>query len=106
MYKENSQSTITGITLFPDEDLFILALYFTLLQQPIFIRCTFSSAYYFGLFCEVMFMISLYTSNFCGTDVQHENSKAEFDVHVFTVSFFLMYIFLHQYMAHYNQETK
>ena len=34
----NSQSTITGITLFPDEELFILALYFTFLQQPISIR--------------------------------------------------------------------
>ena len=40
-----SQSTIPGITLFPDEELFILALYFTLLQQPISIP-TFSSAFF------------------------------------------------------------
>ena len=40
----NSQSTITGIALFPDEELFILALYFTLLPQPISIP-TFSSAF-------------------------------------------------------------
>ena len=40
----SSQSTIIGITLFPDEELlFILALYFTLLQHPISIP-TFSSA--------------------------------------------------------------
>ena len=43
----NSQSTGTGITLFPDEELFILALFFTaLLQQPISIP-TFSSAFLF-----------------------------------------------------------
>ena len=59
----NSQSNITGIMLFPEEELFILVLYFTLLQQPISMP-TFSSAFlnfYFGLYCEVMFMISLYT---------------------------------------------
>ena len=59
----NSQSTITGITLFPDEELFILALYFTLLQQPIsipmFLFLLLRFYYYFGLFCEVTFMISL-----------------------------------------------
>ena len=64
----NSQSTITGIMLFPDEELFILVLYFTFLQQPI---SNFLLLFYynFGLFCKDMFMISLYTSNFCGTDV-------------------------------------
>ena len=31
----SSESTVTGITLFSDEELFILALDFTLLQQPI-----------------------------------------------------------------------
>ena len=44
----NSQSPITGIKLFPDEELFILAFYFTLLQQPISIHVhvpTFSSAF-------------------------------------------------------------
>ena len=54
------QSTITGITFFPDEELFILALYFTLLQQPISIP-TFSSPFlnhFFGLFSEVMFISS------------------------------------------------
>ena len=70
MYKENSQSTMTGITLFPDEDLFIFILYFTSttnFDTPYVFFCFFN--YYFGLFCEVKFMISLYTSNFCATDV-------------------------------------
>ena len=91
----NSQlSTITGITSFPDEELFILALYFALLQQPISIP-TFSSAsfnYYFGLFCEVMFMISqsiqfqfLWMRS--SKRGQQENNKDEFDVYVFTVFF-------------------
>ena len=74
---QNSQSTIAGITLFPDEELFILALYFTLLQQPISILLTFSSAsfyYNFCLFCEVTFMISLYTSDYCGCAARSESN--------------------------------
>ena len=50
----NSQSTITGNTLFPDEELFILALYFTLLQQPISIPMFF--------FCFLSFIIILVCS--------------------------------------------
>ena len=41
----NSQSTrVTGITLFPDEELFILVFFTALLQQPISIP-TFSSGF-------------------------------------------------------------
>ena len=97
----NCQSTITGITLFPDEELFILALYFALLQQPISIP-TFSSAflnYYFRLFCEVMFMTSLYTYNFRGCAVLSEGNMKTAKLSLmlmFSLSFFLMYIFPRQ----------
>ena len=40
----NGRTNITGITLFPDEELFLLALYFTLLQQPL-TTPTFSAAF-------------------------------------------------------------
>ena len=95
-----------------------MVLYFTLLQQPISIP-TFSSAsfnYYFGLFCEVMFMISQsiqfqFLWMCCSKRGQQENNKDEFDVYVFTVFFFLMYIFVNSHISTWPimitiQETK
>ena len=57
---------------------------------------------------EVMFMISLYTSNFCGCAARRDGNTKTTKLSLmfmFSLSFFLMYIFPNQYMAH-NQETK
>ena len=95
--------------LLPDEELFILALYFTLLQQPISIP-TFSSPFLnhcFGLACEVMFMISLYAYNFCGCAARSKGNTKTAKLSLmfmFSLYFFLKYIFPHQYIT--NQETE
>ena len=90
----NSQSTITGITLFPDEELFILALYFTYVNNQ-FPYYMFSSACLWSVFCEVMFMVFLYAPNFCGTAVLLEaegNTK--------TAKLSLMFMFSLSFFSH------
>ena len=102
----NSQSTITGITLFPEEELFILAFFYGFNSTT-----NFDTYVFFCFFIIILVFsakLSLYTSNFCGCAARSEGNTKTAKLSLmfmFSLSFFLMYSFPHQYMAYFDNQS-